>query len=242
MTMAEKDLGCYDFAEGQLRAWDVGHWQTVADTQAALTPLTPTAIVVANHAQRTTAMGLTQGSSWSAKMCEHFVPVRPDVPPGDQLPVLIDDGSYPGGLITEVHGACHPTFTAVTLKLPSASADADRRSSLAVDFCRFGGMMYNRSLAAFLVGMSEYSYYACTQSWGYTSGWDKWSDDYDRPLGEPRSAAHRSPGGVYHRAFASGTEVWLDSKDETASAWGSSCIKWADGHITHGGRDCRAPD
>ena len=63
-----------------------------------------------------------------------------------------------------------------------------------------------------------------------------------RPLGEPRGAAHRSPGGVYHRAFASGTEVWLDSKDETASAWGSSCIKWADGHITHGGRDCRAPD
>eukprot|EP01043_Picozoa_sp_COSAG02_P130566 COSAG02_NODE_68247_length_251_cov_0.664474_1_plen_27_part_01 len=27
--MAEKDLGCYDFAEGQLRAWDIGHWQAV---------------------------------------------------------------------------------------------------------------------------------------------------------------------------------------------------------------------
>lgn len=30
----DKDLGCYEFGEGELRKWDVGHWQAVADTQA----------------------------------------------------------------------------------------------------------------------------------------------------------------------------------------------------------------
>ena len=47
---------------------DVGHWQTVADTQAALTSITPNAIVIGNHAEPTTPMGLRKGSTWNAKM------------------------------------------------------------------------------------------------------------------------------------------------------------------------------
>ena len=40
-----------------------------------------------------------------------------------------------------------------------------------VDFCTPGsGAMYNRSLAAFLVGASEYAYYACTDGWSFQKG------------------------------------------------------------------------
>lgn len=45
--------------------------------------------------------------------------------------------------------------------------------------------MYRRSLAAFLIGASDYSYYACTNGWGFDLGWQDWSPDYDRPLGRP---------------------------------------------------------
>ena len=45
--------------------------------------------------------------------------------------------------------------------------------------------MYRRSLAAFLIGASDYSYYACTNGWAFHLGWQHWSPDYDRPLGRP---------------------------------------------------------
>ena len=50
--VATKDLACYEFAPGFLAAWDRGHWTSVADTMAALRPLTPTAIVIGNDAER----------------------------------------------------------------------------------------------------------------------------------------------------------------------------------------------
>ena len=34
--------------------------------------------------------------------------------------------------------------------------------------------MYKRSLAAFLIGASNYSYYGCTNGWGYSDGWELW--------------------------------------------------------------------
>jgi hypothetical protein len=97
--VASKDLTCYALSAAKLRAWDVGHWQTVADTQAALSRLIPTAIVIGNHAEPTEAMGLTNGSSWNGKMFEHFVPSRPYIPGGNQLATLKADHD----LIAEVH-------------------------------------------------------------------------------------------------------------------------------------------
>jgi hypothetical protein len=183
-----KDLHCYDFDAGLAHAWDKGHWQTLANTQAALNEITPKAIVVGNHASPTGAMGLTPGSGWDAKMFEHFIPTRPYLPAGNQLTNLIKEHQQ----INEVH----------------------------VDFCRKskvgnsseGNLMYNRSLAAFLIGASNHSYYACTEGWGFDKGWSNWSPDFDRPLGAPVAAAGHTSGGVYHRKFASGTAVWLNTQ------------------------------
>ena len=102
-------------------------------------------------------MDLTNGSSWNGKMYEHFVPNRPYVPAGNQLEVLKKDANFPGGLFVEAH----------------------------VDFCNINNDMYKRSLAAFLIGASEYDYYACTNGWGFDDGWSKWSADYERALGAP---------------------------------------------------------
>ena len=111
-------------------------------------------------------------------MYEHFVPSRPYIPHGDQLAVFMSDEHFPGGLIDEIH----------------------------VDFCRYNTAMYNRSLAAFLIGASEYSYYACTEGWAYRMGWRHWSPDYDRPLGQPNGRATKTKTG-WTRTFASGTRV-----------------------------------
>ena len=213
-----KDLGCYEFEEGRLRRWDEGHWQAVADTQAALSQF-PTAIVIGNHASPQKSMHLhAPNSSWDAKMYEHWTPVKVQgmdyVPDGNQLAAFKHDGP---NFIDEVH----------------------------VDHCRVGSNgtgslsdMYRSSLAAFLIGASEYSYYGCTNGWGFSDGWELWSDDYDRPLGPPLGPANRTATG-WRRKFQSGTEVWLDIKDQTASHWGSSCIRWADGHVTQSGKLCR---
>ena len=47
--------------------------------------------------------------------------------------------------------------------------------------------------------------------------------------------ATKTESGGWHRSFASGTRVWLDVHDQTDDTWGSSCIEWADGHITKAG-------
>jgi hypothetical protein len=218
-----KDLGCYDFGKGELEAWDDGHWQAIADTYAAAKRVSEAAIVVGNHAVPTHEMRLTNGSTWNAKMFEHFIPVHGSpaayVPTGSQMSAYIEDGSYPGGLINEMH----------------------------VDFCvsaisgkREGNSMYARSLAAFLIGASNYSYYGCTNGWGFTDGWSRWSTDYDRPLGVPTGKAVKTNAGVWTRAFASGTKVFLATKDQSTKEWGSSCIRWSDGHVTKSGRLCES--
>ena len=33
--------------------------------------------------------------------------------------------------------------------------------------------------------------------------------------------------------------LWLDIDDQEALKWGSSCIRWADGHLTKSGKLCR---
>ena len=207
-----KDLFCYEFEQGFENKWDEGHWQVVADTQAAISPLTPTAIVVGNHAAPEASMHLKNGSTWNAKMYEHFTPIKPATadysPDGDQLKALMQNTN---NTVVEVH----------------------------VDGCTYDNDVYAGSLAAFLVGANEYDYYACTKGWGFREGWSEWSSDYDRALGEPLGPAVQSAGPsgdtVWHRRFASGTEVWLSTADQQDLKWGSSCIKWSDGHVTKSG-------
>ena len=217
-SLLTKDLSCYKFGHNFANEWDRGHWQAIANTQAALSALTPTAIVIGNHAEATAAMRLAEPNvSWSGKMFEHFTPVRPYIPAGNQLNALRADARYSGGLVVEAH----------------------------VDFCSFNTTtgsaaelsMYRRSLAAFLIGAGPYAYYACTKGWGYHDGWNRWSADYDRPLGAPNGSAVKTKTG-WRRSFASGTQVWLDTDDATDSLWGSSCIRWADGHVTKSGKLC----
>ena len=209
-AVLEKDLQCYDFDHGFAAAWNEGHWQSVSATMASLRALTPTAVVIANHASPEPSMKLN--TPWNAKMYEHYTPVkaatRDYVPDGDQLAALMRDGK--NGLLVEVH----------------------------VDDCKVGNAMYNASLAAYLIGASNYSYYACTKGWGFSDGWSVWSPDYNRPLGAPLGPANRTQTG-WRRKFVSGTEVWLDTLDQTPNAWGSSCIRWADGHVTRSGKLCR---
>eukprot|EP01063_Lacrimia_lanifica_P016104 TRINITY_DN2271_c0_g1_i1.p1 TRINITY_DN2271_c0_g1~~TRINITY_DN2271_c0_g1_i1.p1 ORF type:complete len:396 (+),score=127.88 TRINITY_DN2271_c0_g1_i1:72-1259(+) len=198
--VAAKDLACYELSAAKLKAWDRGHWQAVADTQDLLTALSDKAVVVGNHAGPEPAMHLAKGTSWNGKMYEHFVPVRPYVPPGNQLRALERDAA----LIAEVH----------------------------VDHCREGNALYAGSLAAFLIGATDHDYYACTEGWGYDAGWDAWPKDYSRPLGAPAGPAERLPHGVLRRRFASGTTAWLVEAEASPAAWGDSCIRWADGHVT----------
>lgn len=220
-AVTAKDLHCYDLAPGFVKGWDRGHWQAIADTQAALSALLPTAIVIGNHAEPTASMRLplpgNTSASWNAKMYEHFTPTKTNdqyIPNGNQLAAFKHDGR--SELIAEVH----------------------------VDSCQVaragnggGNQMYKASLAAFLIGASRYDYYACTTGWGFTDGWQHWSPDYDRPLGEPLGPANKTATG-WRRQFSSGTEVWLETRDEAANKWGSSCIRWADGHVTASGHLC----
>ena len=207
--VVKKDLHCYDLAADFAKHWNDGHWQTVADTQAALDGLlNGSAIVIGNHAEPEASMHLDNNGSWNGKMYEHFVPARPYVPAGDQLAAFKRDAQ----LVVEAH----------------------------VDFCDIHNAMYKSSLAAFLIGATAYDYYACTNGWGFSDGWHTWSPDYDRPLGAPNGSAVRTKFG-WRRAFASGTEVWLDTEDQSGGAWGSSCIRWADGHVTKSGQGRGTP-
>ena len=75
---------------------------------------------------------------------------------------------------------------------------------------------------------------------GFDDGWSSWSADYDRPLGAPLGKANRTKFG-WRRKFSSGTEVWLDVENQQPLKWGSSCIRWSDGHVTMSGGGVGTP-
>ena len=97
----------------------------------------------------------------------------------------------------------------------------------------------NASLAAFLIGAYEKSYFAFSTNpgagyhpfcdgtdptWCYGMGW---IDEFSKPLGKPLSDAVVSRGGMYYeRKFASGTNVTLDLEENSCE------ILWADGSAT----------
>ena len=79
------------------------------------------------------------------------------------------------------------------------------------------------SLAAFLIGAGEYSYYGCSSGWYVDEthmDWITWHPEYDKPLGKPTGPATKE-GDVYTRHFASGTVAMFDTKTNTGT------INWA---------------
>lgn len=102
---------------------------------------------------------------------------------------------------------------------------------------------WNATLAAFLIGANEGSYFGFSTktpqvgeyfcggpypTWATGMGW---SEDYARPLGTPDGPATLSDEGVYTRSFGgNATRVTLQLQGGQA---GVMCeIRWADGHLT----------
>ena len=79
------------------------------------------------------------------------------------------------------------------------------------------------SLAAFLIGAGNYSYYGCSTGWFVDKDhmdWLTWHPEYDKPLGHPISDASLH-GDTYERHFASGTVVQFNRKTN------EGMIQWA---------------
>ena len=76
-------------------------------------------------------------------------------------------------------------------------------------------------LAAFLIGMGQYSYFVCGAWENYVANRSTWNPVYDLPLGAPRSNAVLGEDGVWRRAFASGTAATFDTKRERGT------VSWA---------------
>lgn len=80
------------------------------------------------------------------------------------------------------------------------------------------------SLAAFLIGAGEYSYYGCSRGWSVSQDnmdWLVWHPEYDKPLGKPMGPAVKQ-GETYTRQFAAGTAVTFNVKtNEGSIQWGS---------------------
>lgn len=95
--------------------------------------------------------------------------------------------------------------------------------------------IFNRTLAAFLVGAGEHSHFQCTPGYVgdavYRASFDY--PELHRPLGQPLGVAVNM-SGVWSRQYTSGTIVHLDSAN-----WSRPCIHWGDGSITGRISDCK---
>ena len=92
------------------------------------------------------------------------------------------------------------------------------------------------SLAAFLIGAGNFSYYHCAATWGSDPGWpsvrDAWLDwlpAYDFALGEPLAPGTKGKDGIWRRTFQSGTRASFDPVALNGS------IAWASG-VTYAGQ------
>lgn len=115
-----------------------------------------------------------------------------------------------------------------------AEEQAGRIAEVHSDNCSPGTSAFNVSLAAYLVGAVNYSYYGCTEGWTVQSGWLIWPAEYSKPLGAPLAAGVLK-NGTWTRSFAKGTRVWLD---QVNCVWSRPCIHWGDDTWTGKHQDC----
>ena len=120
--------------------------------------------------------------------------------------------------------------------IPLLESEAGVRiSEVHEDKCTFYSAAYNSSLAAYLIGAYEYSYYGCTEGFTLQTGWDIiWQNpDFYKPLGKPKmNATFNNDTQIYYREYSKGVKVWLDFE------WQYPCIQWSDGSITGTTKDC----
>ena len=100
---------------------------------------------------------------------------------------------------------------------------------------------FNATLAAFLAGAGEYAYYGRGGGWGGNgasacASWLEWPPEFDKPLGAPTAVASEPAPGVFTRAFASGTHVFINT-----TKGGGHCVWWADGSVTGDEKTCATP-
>jgi len=76
------------------------------------------------------------------------------------------------------------------------------------------------SLAAFLIGAEEGTYFGYSWGWRAEHGWFEWQPEFDKPLGPPKGPAVRA-GNTWRREFEHAS-VWLDAeKHEARIEWHS---------------------
>lgn len=78
------------------------------------------------------------------------------------------------------------------------------------------GQSFVNVLAAYLIGVQKYQYFACNTVW--IGGEGNWHQEYSYPLGEPKADAVKI-GGIYYRAFASGTSVTFSTLNNTGTIY-----------------------
>ena len=92
------------------------------------------------------------------------------------------------------------------------------------DHCSNG---IENSLAAFLIGAGERSYYTCSRGWKIQEDpvEASWHPEYEKPLGKPKGDGAKGADGVWSRTFVSAkgeTIVTFDAKTSVGKiAWAS---------------------
>ena len=84
---------------------------------------------------------------------------------------------------------------------------------------------FTNSLAAFLIGAGEYSYFGCSRDWYIEPDWIIDHPQYHKPLGKPMGDAVLE-NHIWKRSFESGTNVTFEN--------GVGTIIWSDGQIDVG--------
>ena len=94
--------------------------------------------------------------------------------------------------------------------------------------------IFNRTLAAFLIGAGHHSRFQCTPGYVGNHEYRRSFEDYPelrQPLGEPIGQA-KNDSGTWIRDFKAGVRVFLSAN------WSKPCVKWSDGSITGSVADC----
>ena len=81
------------------------------------------------------------------------------------------------------------------------------------------------SLAAFLIGAGERSYYGCSRGWKVQADpvEDAWRSEYERPLGKPTGLGVKT-GDVWRRTFSSAHGTTVVTFNSTSNV---GAIRWA---------------
>jgi hypothetical protein len=204
--------------------WNSGHAALLSSLQGMITEvLGPRGLLMANNADRERVLG------------RNFETVGPgvgmyDVPQADMVTTLQHEEQ--AGRVALVRGGYYTAPSSAGWERGYANCVPPAPNG---SWDPLAAHIFNRTLAAFLVGAGRHARFQCTPGYVGSAEYRR-SFDYAelrRPLGPPLGLAE-NVSGVWHRRFSSGTRVWLD-----AAAWLKPCVVWGDGAMTGRADDCR---